>query len=132
MDRDFYIYGCSGNSKDIYPNNAPEDFVIHFPKPVHLEGEWECGLFQLQYNASTEKPYYICCDVVSESYVGDHTLPILRRVRLKSIQYANVIYVPLRRKDFNSIRFYMRTWKNKHAQGFRGKTFCTLHFRQVL
>lgn len=132
MDREFYVYGSSAECKDLYPDNKPEDFVIHLPKPIHMEGEWECGLLQFQYNVSTEKPYYVCCDLVRESFVGDYTLPVLRRVRLKGIQFIKVIYVPLKTRDFNSIRVYMRSWKNKDPTGLRGRSFCTLHFRRVV
>ena len=132
MEREFYIYGNSSDCKDHYPDNRPEDFVIHLPNPIELKGEWECGLMQFQYNSSSEKPFFVCCDLVLESYVGDHKLEVLRRVRLKNVQFANVIYVPLKMCNFNSIRVYMRTWKNKEATGLRGRSFCTLHFRRRL
>ena len=131
MDREFYIYCTSSDCKELNPDNRAENFVIHLPKPIHLEGEWECGLMQFQYNASSEKPFYVCCDLVTESYVGDHTLPLFRRVRLKNVQFANVIYIPLKTHDFNSIHVYMRSWKNTEATGVRGRSYCTLHFRRV-
>ncbi len=132
MDREFNIYGYSNHSKDVYPNNTSADFVISLPKPIHLEGEWECGFVQFYYTASTDKPFYVCCDLVHESHVGDFKLPILRRVQLKTTQFAHVIYAPMKTRDFNSIRVYMRTWKNKPAKALRGPTYFTLHFRRLL
>ena len=125
MAREFYVYGTSSYCKEFYPTNKAEDFIIHLPKPIHLEGEWECGLVSFQYNASAEKPYYVCCDLVTQSYVGDYMLPLLRRVRLKNVQYANVLYIALRIRDFNSIRVYMKSWKNKEASGVKGRSYCT-------
>ena len=131
MDHSFFIYGYSRHSKDLYPTNKGQDFYIHLSEPVHLEGEWECGLVQFQYNASSESPYYVCCDIVAESYAGDFKLPILRRVRLKNTQFSHVIYVPLKTRDFSSIHFYLKSWNNKTPFSVRGGTHCTLHFRRV-
>lgn len=131
MDQEFHIYGYSENSKVFYPENTPDDFTIHLQKSFHLEGEWECGLIQFQYAASLEKPFFVCCDLVNESYVGDIKLPILRRVRLRNTQFNQVIYSTLKKRDFNSIRIYMKTWRNKPGTMVRGKTYYTLHFRRV-
>lgn len=131
MARSFHIYGYSRHSKDLYPHNRGDNFVIPLAKPLHLEGEWECGLLQFQYNAATDTPYYVCCDAVVESHVGDYKLPVLRRVRLKNIQYSHMIYVPLKVHDFNSIRVYMRSWNNKPPLSVISGTHCTLHFRRV-
>ena len=130
MDREFYVYGNSHDCFEIHPKNEAANFRIHLSKPIHLEGQWEVGLMQFQFDASTDKPYHVCCDLVCESYVGDHKLPILRRVRLKHIQFTNVLYVPLKIRDFQDICIYLVTWKNKEAHNIRGRTFCTLHFRR--
>ena len=135
MDRDFYIYGYSKHSKDIYPNNRGEDFTIHLPHPLQLEGEWECGLVQFEYVTSSDTPYYVCCDIVNESYVGDYKLPVLRRVRTTgrkpSTQFNSVNYVSLKSHDFDSIRVYLRNWRNAPALRVRAGTHCTLHFRRI-
>lgn len=132
MDRDFNIFCYSDNSKDVYPNNRADDFVLHLPNPIHLEGEWECGLVQFEYTASSDKPFFVCSDVVMESYVGDYKLPVLRRVRLRNTQFNHVIYAPVKMRDLSSIHIFMRTWKNKTAFMVRGRVFCTLHFRRVV
>ncbi len=135
MDQEFHLYCYSQHSKEFFPSNGPSDFTIHLPKSIHLEGAWECGLMQFKYTttaSTTEKPFYVCCDLVSESYSGDFTLPILRRVRLRTTQFSHVIYVPLKTRDFNVVRLYLRTWKNKDSPVQRGDTHCTLHFRRIL
>jgi hypothetical protein len=131
MDREFNIYCYSDNSKDVYPNNRADNFFLHLTKPVHLTGDWECGLVQFEYTSSSDKPFFVCTDTVMESYVGDYKLPVLRRVRVRNTQFSHVIYAPVKTHDFNSIRIFMRTWKNKAATMVRGRTFCTLHFRRV-
>ena len=131
MEREFFVFANSNDSTDHYPENRTEDFVIHLAKPVHLEGQWECGLMQYQFNSTVDKPFYVCCDLVQESFVGDHKQSVLRRIRLKNVQFANVIYLPLKVHDFNSIRVYLRSWKDKEPRGIKGQSFCTLHFRRV-
>ena len=131
MDRSLYIYGYSRYSRHLYPNNRATDFVIPLPQPIHLEGEWECGLVQFHCESSADAGYYVCCDLVSESYVGNFKLPVLRRVRQKLWQYRNILYVPLKTRDCNSIRLYMRTWRNREPTGVKGSVYCLLHLKRV-
>lgn len=135
MAREFHIYGYSRYAKDVYPYNKGDDFVIHLSDPVHLEGEWECGLVQFDYNTATDSPYFVCCDIVMESNVGEYKMPALRRVKTSgkkpATQFNHVIYVALKSHDFNSIRIYMKTWKNYPPTRIRAGTHCTLHFRRI-
>lgn len=43
---DFYI---TLPSNTIYPGNTTASFTVPLPKPIHLEGEWECALAQITY-----------------------------------------------------------------------------------
>ena len=36
----------------VFPENKTSDFNVHLPKSVSLEGSWECGLAEIQYQRS--------------------------------------------------------------------------------
>ena len=131
MDRPFLLYACSEHSQDIFPNNTPPNFAIHLKRPVHLEGQWECALVQFVFDGKPEAGYFVCCDLVRESHTGDYMLPVLRQVRDKMWQFKNLLYVPLKSRDFNAIRIYLRTWKNGEPTRVKNTVYCTLHFRRI-
>ena len=131
MDREFILYLHSSHSADIYPDNHPQNFSIHLKRPIHLEGDWECALVQFSFGSLSEAGYYVCCDVLAESHTGDFMLPVLRRVRDRAWQFKNLLYVPVKSRDFSTIHMYLRTWQNSEPVFVRGQSYCTLHFRRV-
>ncbi len=131
MDREFSIYLDSSHSTAIYPGNKPANFSILLPRAVHLEGDWECALVQFVIDGRSEAGFYVCTDVVAESYVGDFMLPVLRRVRDRMWQFKRLIYVPVKTRDFTTICVYLRKWNNLEPTSLSGHAHCMLHFRRV-
>ena len=43
----FSAYVFSNASKKLYPDNKPEHFKVHLPKPISLSGDWEVGVSML-------------------------------------------------------------------------------------
>lgn len=125
----FVVYVSSEQSSALYPRNVPGDFTVHLNRPYHLKGEWECALIQLSFEGQSGPGYYLCCDLVAESFVGRDMLPVLRRVRDKTWQFRTAIYVPLKTHDFESVRIFLRTWNNRDTRLVR-PIYVTLHFRR--
>lgn len=126
---EFTVYLTSTSSSEAYPDNTPNDFTVHLPRPCHLDGEWECGLVQIIFQERSEGGYYLCCDLVTESFASERMLPVLRRIRDKTWQFHNVIYVPLKQHDFETIRIYLGTWDFQPSRLVQ-PLHCTLHFRR--
>lgn len=129
MDRDFLIYASSIDSSALFTTNDGSDFTVQLSKDIHLEGKWSCALTEFQLYASTPKPVHVCCDIVVDSYTGDSKLPTLRRIRLKTNQFDNLQYIPLKVNHFNTIRIYIITPSGRIQSPGSGVTYCTLHFR---
>ncbi len=130
MGRSFHIYACSGDSLQLFPNNTSSDFTIQLSEAVHLEGDWSCGLVEFQLFGQPRDPLYVCCDLVEENFTGEFKLPVLRRVRLKTTQFAQVTYLPIKIRDFNTVRIYLKTSNNLNPSPKVEHTYCTLHFRR--
>lgn len=52
MSSSFYITLPSNSSMDFYPSNTLTNYVTKLPQAVDLTGEWEVGLFELQFPVS--------------------------------------------------------------------------------
>ena len=130
MERSFTIYSHSQHSRDVHARNRPDDFTIQLPKIIELPGQWECGLVQFHCDSNRTTGYFICSDLLEESFVGDSKLPLFRRVRVKTSHFAQILYIPVKLKRFQSIRVYLRSWHLQPARAVRGSTYCTLHFRR--
>ncbi len=128
---EFLVFTNSGSSAQFHPDNKPQNFTVHLPRPVHLEGEWECALVQFFMEGRSEGGFFVCTDVVAESHVGDFMLPVLRRVReSRTWQFKCLLYVPVKEHDFSSIRIFLRNWHNVEPARLREQAHCTLHFRR--
>jgi hypothetical protein len=125
------MFVCSFDSRDVFPHNSGDDFTVAFSQNIHLEGQWECGLVECQLHDKPDEPWYVCCDLVEESLAGDLKLPLLRRLTTKLPQFKQVSYFPVKLRDFNDIRIYLRTMDNEEVilTSETKNTYCTLHFR---
>jgi hypothetical protein len=93
-------------------------------RPVDIEG----GLHAL----------YVYCDAVECVAVGDTLAPLLRIVTIKGprgemtyIQYDEPRYIPLQKKNFDSIEMDIRDDMGNAIPFDSGKLIVTLHFRRV-
>ena len=79
---------------------------------------------------------YVYCDIVEPTVVGDVKVPLLRCVNISGKHeetvdriYETVHYVPLHRKQFDSIDINIRDDTGRSVPFQRGKVIVTLHFR---
>lgn len=81
---------------------------------------------------------YVYCDVLECVPVGDTLAPLLRIVEVTGqkgemvhIQYDQPRYVPLQKKEFDSIEIDIRNDLGESISFDRGKLIVTLHFRKT-
>jgi len=134
MQHSRYIYTSSRYCKDLFPQNFAGEINLQLGQPIHLEGKWSCGLVEFVLNNAPQEPVYVCCDLVHESTTGDFAIPILRQVSHKTSEFERVLYVPLKERDFQTVRVYVRTRENRplpQAPNInQGNSSATLHFKR--
>ena len=82
--------------------------------------------------------FYIYCDLLEPVKVGHTEAPLLRIVdagnepqgSLVRRHYVSPIYVPVQKKNFDSIEISLRTDQGKPVPFERGRVILTLHFRK--
>jgi hypothetical protein len=79
---------------------------------------------------------FIYCDLVEPIVVGDAKVPLLRTVNIAGREsltvsriYQNVQYVPVHKKQFDTIELDIRDDTGRKVPFERGKVIVTLHFR---
>ena len=79
---------------------------------------------------------FVYCDVVEPTVVGDFKVPLLRTVNIDGREgltvsriYQNIHYVPLHRKQFDTMEIDIRDDVGRKVPFERGKVIVTLHFR---
>ena len=80
---------------------------------------------------------FVYCDVVEHVVVGDVKAPLLRTVNITGKEgltvnriFQTVQYVPVQRKQFNTIEIDIRDDTGRPVPFQRGKVIVTLHFRR--
>ena len=80
---------------------------------------------------------YVYCDIASHQCVGDIKAPLLRVVNVSGKHrtlvrniYTHPIYVPVGRRDFDSIQISLLSQSGKPIPFQFGKSVVTLHFRK--
>ena len=135
---DFYIYASSTYGFDNYPLNTSSDFIVELPWKLFLKGSWVVGVLdvQMQRRNGPKSNVYLCCDVVTESYAGGQSVPILKPLNigkgLNNTKFSHIQYVRL--KACNSAGQMRMTIKDVdtlvNVPFLQGVTRCTLHFKQ--
>lgn len=125
----------SGDCKHIYPDNRVYDFRVNIPKTIHLSGNWNVTLLEFAYQlnkTSPEKDIYVCCDLCSNTIVGDTEIPLLRRLYLnrkaENLIFSSPYGVPLKTGTIQEIHIYLTTSKNELASFLTGQLTITLQF----
>ena len=67
----FSAYVFSNASKKLYPDNKPEHFKVHLPKPISLSGEWEGGLSLVGFENTWQNIKTQCVFKVKFSVIKD-------------------------------------------------------------
>lgn len=122
-----------GFSSDTYVSKDGK-WVHIFPndKSNYYHGESVCDLQRGFYSL------YIYCDIVENVVVGDVKVPLLRVVNINGKEgltvsrlFNTVQYVPIQRKQFDTIEINIRDDTGRLVPFERGKVVVTLHFRLV-
>lgn len=77
--RDFYVTLLSNSSMTYFPLNTTANFCTQLPKIIHLDGEWEVALTELQFPCSLttvnegENIIYVKSNIASGEYVMKKT-----------------------------------------------------------
>lgn len=136
----FYMFLCSEDSKSVYPQNVPQDFMVQLPERVQLFGEWTVALLEVEYPTrfSHKKPTHLWfeMDLCDTSIVGEHRLPVLRRLpidasktnKVKHLTFDTLFYMPIRQYDFNSIHILITDHTRAPASFAEGVFYCALQF----
>ena len=81
---------------------------------------------------------YVYCDLLQFTYVGDIKAPLLRVVNsggeagdVVTRYYERPRYIPLQKKNFDSIQIIIRDDLGEKIQFENGKVLVTLHFRRT-
>jgi len=128
-----YIFLESG-CKDVYKNNNFIDFNVSLPSNIVLEGNWELGLAEI-YSKASIPDLYVCCDIVSSSYlceISEQVLRFLPSTNDKSLYYCfdNIFYFDIIPSTIKTIRMYIKK-NSQETSSFANETlYCTLHIRQ--
>ena len=114
--------------KKIHGKRKPQGKTVAWKSLIHCRtrlwlAERFCSLF-------------VYCDVVEPTVVGDFKVPLLRTVNIDgrgsltvSRVYQNIQYVPLHRKQLDTIEIDVRDDFGRKVPFQRGKMIVTLHFR---
>jgi hypothetical protein len=131
MEDTFHIYLSSKDSEEAYPENSSRDFTVKLPQRIQLsKGKWWCGLISMQLPGKPSKPAFVCSDICDESVTGDYKLPVLARVRSTATEVNNISFVPVKKRDLNSIRIYLKKSQHELAPLSSGQSYCVLQFRK--
>ena len=133
---EIYMY-LNSSSREATNKNNFLDFTVNLPFNIDLHDcKWELGLCDIFFVKRKERwpNMYICCDVISSSFVNDKTLPVLRFIPEKegrfSRTFETIHYVDVVCKSLNKIRVYIYN-ENHEGSSFLNETlYCTLHLRR--
>ena len=123
--RTMYVY-LSSKPSEHYSENTAADFTVQLPRSI--SGAEECGVVEVRLPSTPQKPLFVCTTLCGDSIVNDHSLPVLRRVAIKTFIPSFITYIPLRVQSFDTIRIYICRETGEKAN-ISGETTVTLHLR---
>ena len=133
---DHFLFLSSHLSKDQYPFNELFDFTVELPHPYELNGQWVCGLKEIQLSLRDDI-VYVCSDICEESYAENTMIPVLRTLQkpkgkgvLSYFLFDNPIYVKIKPSVMNRVRIFIRGSQLKEANIKGSNVRCTLHLKK--
>ena len=120
-----YVY-LSSKPSEQYPENTATDFTVQLPRSISCVEE--CAVVEVRLPSTPPKPLFVCTSLCGDSIVNSHSLPVLRRVAIKTFIPSFVTYVPLRVQSFDTIRVYICKESGDQAT-ITGETTVTLHLQ---
>ena len=144
MEKEFYVYISSENSKLDFPFNTSDDFQIQLPEYLTLDTNWVCCLKEINLHFLTTESsiteILVMSDICGVSFFNSFKLPILRRLHLEnngeSEKKVNSIflepfYLPVKQNRINILRVYIRKSNNQRISYTTGQVNLTLHFKYI-
>ena len=138
----FYLFLNCNDSEKVHKNNSAHDFIVDLPRTYKLTGEWECGLKELTAVLKftpQSNCLYLCSDILSDSYVRNRTLPVLRNLeigtrynKLRLFTFENPIYISVKSEKLEDVRLYLRDSELQPVTFESNELNCVLHFRKKL
>lgn len=138
--KDFYLYISSRDSVNLFPSNNPNEFKVNLCRNINLIGDWECGLKEIYFNATTENSsiMYITCDNCERSYAANTYMPLLRRIILPPLkgmyseEFGDTFYKSVTEHEVSNITISIRGSDGLY-RGLNNNqpVFCILHFKKV-
>jgi len=122
---DMYLYADSKASV-YHPLNTAADFTVQLPTSISAVSE--CGLIEVRLPSIPPEKVFACIDICEGSIVNDKTLPVIRSLIRKDSAPTHIIYIPLRIRSFDTIRFYICDQSGQVVE-LIGETSVTLHLR---
>lgn len=122
------VYCCSDDSKALYADNSPSDFIVNLDEILTIPRNWVCALTDISIPPSlTDTSYFLCCDLCDSSVTGGGgRLPILRRVPIPWNSLLPLVYIPVKKEFINSLHFFLRDRRGKPVSKVSGTLECTL------
>lgn len=132
MDKEFYIYLSSRDSKQTFPTNSAGDFSVLLPERLQFNplDSWSCGLVELSIPDELTDSVFLCSNFSKNSIVGEQRLPVLRRIVGGYSDPSHVTYVPIRSTELSIVHLYLTRYDGVKVSLSSGETYCTLHFIQ--
>ena len=143
MDGDnFYLYLSSLDSKQLYPSNASNRFIINLPKALKISGLWEVCLTEVIYFqdfTTQKKPQFLLIhsDICEESVINGVKLPILQRCFIPEINnkfvqevFTHTHYVKMRKQELDRIEIYITSETGESVSFKKDFLWCTLHLKK--
>ncbi len=137
----YYLHLSSEDSKASHPENSAYDFTVEIPRPLYLDGIWECGLVEIVFPNDIEaNTIHVCCDLIEDSYVSDTFHPVLRAVsnKTKTLERRTIFttfayphYISVKTDSFQRVRIFIRGDNLKHLDSGSDSVNCTLHLRKT-
>ena len=126
-----YLFISSKDSSRDYPNNKWYDFTLDLPSELILQGEWECGLLEINCLPRIDRELVVYCDIVDQSYFHNGMASVLRCVFQSSEIYHNPYFLNLNRNRISHVRIYIRDLVTGRVLPEHNiELTCTLGFRQ--
>ena len=126
----------SSSNKD-YKQNKFFDFTINLPYNINLsENKWEIGLVEISFISMYKifPDMYICCDIITPSFLCDKNERILRYIPKSNGKYQerfeNISYFEVEKSSLDKIRIYINTPHNKLPSLEDSTLYCTVHLRE--
>lgn len=134
---DFFITLRSSDSKNFYPLNNTNRFILQLDEQIYLNGQWKVGLvdFAMSKALNAAREIYIFSDICGNSIVGGTRTRLLRRFFLKRRQndvvFSNPMYINVITHNFHSIQIDLKTREGLDI-AFAPDTVITvvLHFKK--